>query len=113
MSRIHLHRTTTVSPQQYLAALIDFGSDRSKIFGNSASEYLKVHKLEPLRADVTEGSATYGNVFNTIGPIPTASFSRQSIQMCGEVRQATPTLSDVKRMALLASMLSWCARVRT
>src|ERR1700709_554384 len=56
MSTIHLHRTTTLTPEQYIAGLTDFGPGRSKLFGNSAEEYLKVHRLGPLQADVTEGS---------------------------------------------------------
>jgi hypothetical protein len=56
MSTIHLHRTTTLTPEQYIGGLTDFGPDRSKLFGNSAEEYLKVHDLGPLQADVTEGS---------------------------------------------------------
>jgi hypothetical protein len=56
MSTIHLHRTTTSTPEQFLAALIDFGPGRSKLFGNSADEYLKVHRRGPSDADVTEGS---------------------------------------------------------
>ena len=56
MSTIHLHRTTTSTPEQILAALIDFGPGRSKIFGRRADEYLKVHSRGPSEADVTEGS---------------------------------------------------------
>jgi hypothetical protein len=56
MSTIHLHRTTTLTPEQYVAGLIDFGPGRSKIFGNSADAYLKVHYKDFLQADVTEGS---------------------------------------------------------
>jgi hypothetical protein len=56
MSTIHLHQTTTLTPEQYIAGLTDFGPGRSKLFGNSAEEYLKVHRLGPLQADVTEGS---------------------------------------------------------
>jgi hypothetical protein len=56
MSTIHLHATTTSTPEQFLAALIDFGPGRSKIFGNSADDYLKVHHHGPSEADVTEGS---------------------------------------------------------
>ena len=56
MSTIHLHRTTTATPEQYLNALIDFGPGRSKVFGNSADAYLKVHAREASQADVTEGS---------------------------------------------------------
>jgi len=34
----------------------DFGPGRSKLFGNSADEYLKAHNRGPSQADVTEGS---------------------------------------------------------
>ena len=57
MSTIHLHRTTTATPEQYVAGLTDFGPGRSKIFGNSADEYLQVHHKGASQADVTEGSA--------------------------------------------------------
>ena len=56
MSTIHLHETTTVTPEQYVAGLTDFGPGRSKLFGNSADEYLKVHHQDGSHADVTEGS---------------------------------------------------------
>lgn len=56
MSTIHLHHTTTLTPEQYIAGLTDFGPDRSKLFGNSAAEYLQVHQQDRTHADVTEGS---------------------------------------------------------
>src|ERR1700704_1023202 len=56
MSTIHLHQTTTSTPEQYVAGLTDFGPARSKLFGNSADEYLKVHHRGRSDADVTEGS---------------------------------------------------------
>jgi hypothetical protein len=56
MSTIHMHQTTTSTREQFLDALIDFGPGRSKVFGNSADEYLKVHHRGPADADVTEGS---------------------------------------------------------
>ena len=56
MSTIHLHRRTTATPEQYIAGLTDFGPGRSKLFGNSADEYLKVHHRGRSEADVTEGS---------------------------------------------------------
>jgi hypothetical protein len=56
MSIIHLHRRTTLTPEQYVAGLIDFGPGRSKLFGNSADDYLKVHSRGRTQADVTEGS---------------------------------------------------------
>jgi hypothetical protein len=57
MSTIHLHQTTALTPAQYIAGLTDFGPGRSKLFGNSADEYLKVHSCGPTEADVTEGSS--------------------------------------------------------
>jgi hypothetical protein len=56
VSIIHHHQRTTLTPEQYVAGLTNFGSGRSKLFGNSADEYLKVHHLGPSHADVTEGS---------------------------------------------------------
>src|ERR1043165_2678197 len=56
MSTIHLHQTTTVTPEQFVAGLTDFGPGRSRLFGNSTDEYLKVHDRGPTGADVTEGS---------------------------------------------------------
>ncbi len=56
MSTIKMHATTTATPEQYTAALTDFGPGRSKIFGNSADDDLKVHDQRPGHADVTEGS---------------------------------------------------------
>ena len=56
MSTIHLHQTTTLTPEQFIAGLTDFGPGRSKLFGNSTDEYLKVHQQSRTQADVTEGS---------------------------------------------------------
>ena len=56
MSTIHLHETTSATPGQFVAGLTDFGPGRSKLFGNSADQYLKVHSQGPDYADVTEGS---------------------------------------------------------
>jgi hypothetical protein len=56
MSTIHLHQTTSSTPEQFIAGLTDFGPGRSKLFGNSADEYLKMHHRGRSDADVTEGS---------------------------------------------------------
>src|ERR1700747_730057 len=56
MSTIRLHQSTTATAEQYIAGLTDFGPGRSKLFGNSADEYLKVHYRGSTEADVTEGS---------------------------------------------------------
>jgi hypothetical protein len=56
MSTFHFHKTTTLTPEQYIAGLTDFGPGCSKLFGNSADAYLKVHQQGRTQADVTEGS---------------------------------------------------------
>jgi len=56
MATIRLHGTTTATPEQFVAALTDFGPGRSELFGNSADGYMKVHEQGPNEADVTEGS---------------------------------------------------------
>jgi hypothetical protein len=57
MATIHVHETTTATPEQFVAGLTDFGPGRSQLFGRSSDRYLKVHDQEPMHADVTEGSA--------------------------------------------------------
>jgi hypothetical protein len=56
MSTIRFHQNTTSTPEQFVAGLTDFGPGRSQLFGNSADDYLKVHRRGPSDADVTEGS---------------------------------------------------------
>jgi hypothetical protein len=55
-AEIHLHQTTALAQEQYVSGLTDFGPGRSKLFGNSADEHLKVHRRGRSEADVTEGS---------------------------------------------------------
>ena len=59
MSTIKMHATTTATPEQYIAALTDFGPGRSKIFVNSVDSALKVHEQSATHADVTEGAGGY------------------------------------------------------
>ncbi len=56
MATIRVHQATTSTPEQFVAGLTDFGPGRSKLFGNSTDEYLKVHSQGSRDADVTEGS---------------------------------------------------------
>ena len=56
MSTIHFTKTTTATPEQFIASLTDFGPGRSEVFGNSADEFLTVHSQDARHADVTEGS---------------------------------------------------------
>lgn len=52
MPTVHIHETTTVPPDGFVAALTDFGPDRAEIFRNS---HAKVHASGDTWADVTEG----------------------------------------------------------
>ena len=56
MSTVHFTKETTATPEQFIAGLTDFGPGRSKLFGNSADEYVKVYSRGPTEADVKEGS---------------------------------------------------------
>jgi hypothetical protein len=47
MSTIHRRRTTTLTPERSIAGLTDFGPGRSRLFGNSADEYLEVQSTWP------------------------------------------------------------------
>jgi hypothetical protein len=58
MSTIRFNQTTSATPEQYIAGLTDFGPGRSKLFGNSADDQLKVHSQSSDHADVTEGSGS-------------------------------------------------------
>src|SRR5215470_737472 len=90
MSTIHLHESTTATPEQFVAGLTDFGPGRSKLFGNSADEYLKVHSRGPSEADVTEAQGESGNVCATTGPILITLSSQRPIPTPGETRPVTP-----------------------
>jgi hypothetical protein len=57
MATIDMHENTTATPEEFFAALTDFGPGRANLFPNSADNYLKVHDRGPTYADVTEGSS--------------------------------------------------------
>ena len=56
MSKIHIHQTMSLTPEQYIAGLTDFSAGRAEVFSKSADDYLKVHSVSSTEADVTEGS---------------------------------------------------------
>ena len=56
MSTFHFNQTMTATPEQFVAALTDFGPGRGELFENSTDDYLKVHDRGATEADVTEGS---------------------------------------------------------
>ena len=57
MSTIHFKKTTTATPEQFIAGLTDFGPGRKELVENSADDSLEVHSQGPSEADVTEGSS--------------------------------------------------------
>src|SRR6202007_2541731 len=56
VSTIRYSQTTTATPEQFIAALTDFGPGREKLFDKSADSYLEAHSQGPHEADVTRGS---------------------------------------------------------
>ena len=56
MSTVRFCQETSLTPEQYIAGLTDFGPGRAKLFGNSADDYLQVYSQGPTEADVKEGS---------------------------------------------------------
>jgi hypothetical protein len=56
MHTIEFHKTTRATPEQLLAAIVDFGPGRGKVFPLSSDNYLKVHDRGSNHADVTEGN---------------------------------------------------------
>ena len=55
MATIHFKTVTTATPEQFVAAVTDFGPGRSDLFGNTDDSQLVVHESGPGWADVTEG----------------------------------------------------------
>ena len=56
MATLHFKATTKATPEQFVAALTDFGPGRAELFENSTDDELEVHSRGPTEADVTEGS---------------------------------------------------------
>jgi hypothetical protein len=66
MTTIKVTEQTTATPDQFLAALTDFGPHRSEIWTNSQPEFLVVHASGDTWADVTEGSKAAGAVWERL-----------------------------------------------
>jgi hypothetical protein len=70
MTTMHFTEKMTATPEQFIAALTDFGPGRSRIWGNSASDYLKVLDQGPRRRTSPRARAACGKPSTTTGPIP-------------------------------------------
>ena len=66
MATIKVTERTTATPEQFLAALTDFGPHRSQVWTNSKPEFLVVHEQGDTWADVTEGSSAAGAVWERL-----------------------------------------------
>jgi len=113
MSTIHLHQTTTSTPEQFIAGLTDFGPGRSRLFGNSADEYLKVHDRGRSEADLTEGSGGIWERLHYDWSDPNRVVMTTTDSNVGEARRATPTPSPSSPTGGPTSTSSWYARART
>lgn len=66
MPKLILTFKTSVTPQQFIAALTDFSPNRGAMWANSTSDYLIVHAKDQIFADVTEGSRVFGGVWERL-----------------------------------------------
>jgi len=112
-AEIHSHHTTTLTPEQYVAGLTDFGPGRSKLFGNSADEYLKVYHRGLSEADVTEGSGGIWERLHYDWSDPNRVVLRTTDSNVWEARPVTRTLSRVNPTAPPTLTSSSYATART
>ena len=63
MATIRFVVRTTLTPDQVLGAITDFGPRRASIWPNVDDEHFKLHDQGPGWADVTEGSSVAGGVW--------------------------------------------------
>ena len=63
MTTLHLLTQTAVAPERIIAALTDFSPQRLQTWPKIDPKYYQVHAVEATSADVTEGSAFFGGVW--------------------------------------------------
>lgn len=63
MTTIHLTAQTPVAPESVMSALTDFSPQRLRLWPNIDPRYYAVHAVTATSADVTEGSAFFGGVW--------------------------------------------------
>jgi hypothetical protein len=66
MPSLRIQAKTSVTPEQFLVALTDFGPERGAIWGNSQSTHLTIHAQDSDSAEVTEGSNIFGGVWERL-----------------------------------------------
>ena len=73
MATIHFTEKTLATPEQFVAALTDFGPGRKQLFPNSADEYLEVHSSAWITLTSPRAPPGYGSAWPTTGRTRTAS----------------------------------------
>ncbi len=63
MPRVHFELQTSLDPQAVLGVLTDFGPRRAEVWRNIDAQHFQVHGQSPGWADVTEGSARAGGIW--------------------------------------------------
>jgi hypothetical protein len=63
MTTIHVTVTTPIAPERIMHAFTDFTPQRLRTFPNIDARYYQVHALGATSAEVTEGSAFFGGVW--------------------------------------------------
>jgi hypothetical protein len=63
MTTIHLTLTTPIAPERIVSAFTDFTPQRLRTFPNIDPRYYQVHAVGATSAEVTEGSAFFGGVW--------------------------------------------------
>ncbi len=63
MTTIHLTVTTPVAPERIVSAFTDFTPQRLQLWPNIDPRYYEVHAVQATSAEVTEGSAFFGGVW--------------------------------------------------
>jgi hypothetical protein len=66
MSSLKITAKTSVSPQEFVASLTNFGPERAQIWTNSQPDYFMAHDSGPGWAEVTEGSGFFGGVWEKL-----------------------------------------------
>jgi hypothetical protein len=66
MARIYVTGVTSITPEQFIAALTDFGPKRAQIWPQSQPKYFKIHAQQPTTAEVSEGSDVLGGIWERV-----------------------------------------------
>jgi hypothetical protein len=113
MATIDMHENTTATPEEFVAALTDFGPGRANLFPNSADNYLNVHDRGPTYADVTEGSSGIWERLHYDWSDPNRVVMTTTDSNLWAGAPATLTRSRGSPTGRPTWTSSWCAKART